>query len=352
MTRILLAVSSHFDEPALVRAAADAGLHVVRRCVDAIDLAAASQLEQHVPVVCSLGLPRLDRAHVAQMMLNDRPVIGLTLHDEQAGEVQAWGIHQWVSAQGGADTTMRHVAELLGSQRSSGVWQVAPVPEVRGGTVIGVAGPHGAPGRTTLACDLARHLRNEQVCAIDADLAAPSWAFRLGVVDDVSGLTLALRHLDHGTLSSHALRHVTAQTPQGYPMLTGVADREYRTLIDPQRICSIIDIARSTFRWVVVDHGPGLGAADVHVLVVRAEPLSVMRTVEILLDEPTSPYVIAVVGKRRDCTHVRTALAHHGFECVVVPARAQAVMSALSRVVDEPYGEGKTITRSPTLAHS
>jgi Mrp family chromosome partitioning ATPase len=351
MTRILLAVSSQFDEPGLVQAAAAVGLNVVRRCVDAIDLSAASQLEPEVPIVCSLGLTRLHRSQLVQMAQHGRPIIGLTLHDEQAAELRAWGIQQWVSAQGRAETTMRHVAELLGSQQPTGVWEVAPVPEPKVGTVIDVTGPHGAPGRTTVAADLAQYLRNQQVCAIDADLDAPSWAFRLGVIDDVSGMTLALRHLEHGTLNSRALRQVMAQCPQGYPLITGVADREYRSMIDRQRLASVIDLAKSHFRWVVVDSGPGLGTGDVHILVVRAEPLSLMRTVEILLEDPKNPALIAVVGGRRECARVRVALRDHGCESDVVPARARAVMSAVNHLMESHHGEGSTTTLSPTLDH-
>jgi Mrp family chromosome partitioning ATPase len=329
MKRALMAVSSAMDEQALTKAADHVGIHLVRRCVDGVDLMAAARVDPTVAVICSLGVPRLEGQHIRELISQGRQIIGLTHRDEHAGELRALGVQHWVSGQGQAATTMRLVAELLGTQAHGGVWQVEPVPDQPTGTVIGITGPHGAPGRTTLVVELARLLPREQVCAIDADLVAPALAFRLQVIDDVSGLMLALRHLEHGTLRSSTMQSSSARTPDGFAVFTGIPDRTFRERIDAQNIDAVIKQARLSYPWVVVDSGPSTFRGDINVVVVRQDPLSVLRTIEFLADEELSQVVVAVVGGRRDVGHVHAAMRRQGLDLSVVRCRARDVLKQI-----------------------
>ena len=349
MTRAIMAVAQGMDEPALVRAAPACGVQITRRCVDAIDLRAAAELEPTLPVIVSFGFPRLDGEHVRALMRSGRTVVGMVQHDEQATELSGLGIHRWVSAQGTADTTMRLVADALLGSTSSGVWQVEPI-DVRLGTVIGVTGPHGAPGRTTMAIAIGRALHSSPTCVIDADFLAPAMTVQLGVIDDVSGFTLALRHLDHGSLRSTTVASAAQPTADGFALLSGVRDRALRRLIDTHQRDAVLRCAAEAYRWVVVDAGPCTLVGDVHVVVVRPDVVSMMRTVELLDESPqgTTEPIIAVNGGRRDLPRVRAALQHQGWQLPVVLARAKDVGDEIRR----RQGDGKTITRSPILDHS
>lgn len=349
MTRAIMAVAQGMDEQALVRAAPACGIEISRRCVDAIDLRAAAELEPDLPVIVSFGFPRLDGDHVRALMRGGRTVVGMVERDQQAKELAGLGIHRWVSAQGSAETTMRFVADALHGQSPSGVWQVEPV-DVKHGTVIGVTGPHGAPGRTTMAIALGRALHAAPTCVIDADFLAPAMTVRLGVVDDVSGLTLALRHLDHGSLRSTTVASAAQPTAAGFALLSGVRDRELRGLIDDHQRDAVLRCAAEAYHWVVVDAGPEVFVGDEHVVVVRPDVVSMMRTLELLEDvgQDAPEPIIAVNGRRRDLASVRATLQHQGWHLPVVLASAKDVRDQIRR----RQGDGKTITRSPILDHS
>jgi len=64
---ILLAVPDLEGEAELVAQAPAAGLRVVRRCVDAVDLFAAAAADVTPAIVLSAGLPRLERDAVERM---------------------------------------------------------------------------------------------------------------------------------------------------------------------------------------------------------------------------------------------------------------------------------------------
>lgn len=349
MTRAIMAVAQGMDEQALVRAAPACGIQIARRCVDAIDLRAAAELEPDLPVIVSFDFPRLDGDHVRALMRGGRTVVGMVEQDQHATELARLGIHRWVSAQGAAETTMRFVADALRGHAPSGVWQVEPV-EISRGTVIGVTGPHGAPGRTTMAIALGRALTQSPTCVIDADFLAPAMTVRLGVIDDVSGLTLALRHLDHGSLRAATVSSAAQPTAEGFALLSGVRDRALRRLIDAHQRDAVVRCAAEAYRWVVVDAGPGAFVGDEQIVVVRPDVLSMMRAIEILEEagQDSPDPIIAVNGRHRDLPSVRAALRQQGRHLPVVLARAKDVRDELRR----RQGDGKTITRSPTLDHS
>ncbi|WP_255218714.1 P-loop NTPase, partial [Microbacterium paraoxydans] len=65
-----------------------------------------------------------------------------------------------------------------------------------------IRGSHGAPGRSTIAVQLAVELarRGRRTALIDADTVAPSLALLLGMDDDAPGLAAACRRAEAGAL--------------------------------------------------------------------------------------------------------------------------------------------------------
>lgn len=121
------------------------------------------------------------------------------------------------------------------------------------GRVIGVYGPPGSHGRSTVAAALA-HLLGTTVptLLVDADLACPSLTTRLGVLEDVSGMAALSRRANQGRLTAELLRD-TAVTAGGCDLLTGIGRARRFGEVSPVTVAPIMRTAASTYRMVIVD---------------------------------------------------------------------------------------------------
>ncbi|WP_300266913.1 hypothetical protein [Microbacterium sp.] len=171
--------------------------------------------------------------------------------------------------------------------------------------IIAVWGPHGAPGRSTLAIQLAVELtRAGRSCAlVDADTVAPALALLLGLGDDAPGIAAACRRAELGSLDAVELSRLAArvETSAGSLDVLGGLNRPSRwpelsaaRLGTTLRLCrewaddTIVDVAASFDADEEVSDdlaGPrrhaatttALREADVIVAVLSADPLSVSR---------------------------------------------------------------------------
>lgn len=171
--------------------------------------------------------------------------------------------------------------------------------------VIAVWGPHGAPGRSTVAIQLAMELaRTGRRCAlIDADTVAPSLALLLGLGDDAPGIAAACRRAELGGLDAEELgRLATAlETSAGSIDVLGGLNRPSRwpelsadRLGAALRVCrdwadeTVVDVSAAFDSYEEVSDdlaGPrrnaattaALREADVVVAVTAADPLSISR---------------------------------------------------------------------------
>lgn len=170
---------------------------------------------------------------------------------------------------------------------------------------IVVWGPHGAPGRSTLAIQLAVELtrRGRRTALVDADTVAPSLALLLGLGDDSPGVAAACRRAELGGLDAAELSRLSTvldtsagslavlpgiNRPRRWPelsasRLTG-ALRACREWVDE----SVIDVAAAFDADDEVTHdviGPrrhaataaALQEADRIVAVAAADPLGISR---------------------------------------------------------------------------
>lgn len=105
----------------------------------------------------------------------------------------------------------RHVLDAL-SGRTSGQVETPPRPKPR---IIAVWGPHGAPGRSTLAIDLAAALaaRGRHTALIDADTHAPALALLLGLSEDAPGVAAACRRAVAGGVDAPELTRLSVAVP-------------------------------------------------------------------------------------------------------------------------------------------
>lgn len=179
----------------------------------------------------------------------------------------------------------------------------SPAPESRRGRVIAVWGAGGAPGRTTLAIELACELARDgrRVGLVDADSHAPSVAIASGLADEGPGFAAACRQAERGALSVAELTRIAVPLGE-VDVLTGINRVGRWPELGQVRVTAALEACRSWVDDTVVDvaaaldsdeeivsdlDGPrrnaatlaALGAADLVVAVVAADPVGISRFV-------------------------------------------------------------------------
>ncbi|MBP3978003.1 P-loop NTPase [Microbacterium sp. BLY] len=177
-----------------------------------------------------------------------------------------------------------------------------PAPSNR---VTAVWGPHGAPGRSTVAIQLAVEFarRGRSTALVDADTVAPALALLLGVDDDAPGLAGACRRAERGALDAAELTRLSARLTAGgteLDVLAGLNRPSRWPELSEARLQAALSVCRTWTEETVVDVsaaidaddeatydlvGPRrhaaasavLGAADQVVAVASADPVGISR---------------------------------------------------------------------------
>jgi MinD-like ATPase involved in chromosome partitioning or flagellar assembly len=150
------------------------------------------------------------------------------------------------------------------------------------GRVTAVTGSRGAPGCTEVALAYASvSAKSEPTLLIDADLAAPALAIRLGLPPrpDLTDAADGVR--ENGCISSECLHRVGSLS-----VITG-SHRPAEARLRDTLISGVIDAGRAQFDHVVLDIGIGddraslVEGADEALLVVDASAVGVVRAAQI-----------------------------------------------------------------------
>lgn len=277
---VLVAAASLAGEPDLVAAAPAAGLRILRRCRDHVDLLAAAAVATHAAVVA--GADDLDPGLVAR--LGPGRIIGLVAGPEDAGRWSVAGVTTLVDARGPAADVWRVVRAALEYGPGGGPGRAATAGPARAdlaprGRLVAVWGPSGAPGRTTIAAGLAEAWagRGLPTLLVDADTYAPAAAMALGVVDAGGGILRAARLGEAGALTPGTLRESSVALRDGWHLLGGIGrpDR-WSHIRQPDRLWPT---CREAFPVTVVDVGPGVTGDD-HPLGPRRDALALSALAE------------------------------------------------------------------------
>jgi MinD-like ATPase involved in chromosome partitioning or flagellar assembly len=169
--------------------------------------------------------------------------------------------------------------------------------------LIVVWGPAGAPGRSTVATELAVELARggRHVALVDADTHAPSVALTLGLADEGPGFAAACRQADLGGLDARELTRISVPLGRtGVDVLTGINRPSRWPELSERRVAAALAACREWADYTVVDVGSSLErdeeimsdldgprrnaatlaalrAADLVVAVVGADPVGVAR---------------------------------------------------------------------------
>ena len=350
------------DEPELVARldAPGTALRVVRRCADLTEVMAAAEAGLGVIAIIELGRG-VDRARIAQLRTHGLRVLLLTPSHfseraralgadvvlDMGADFVASAVEQpmlWGSSQApnpGASATPPPSAgppthsggpapafwngsdDEHAAQRSSGP---AFEDATRRGRVIAVWGCAGAPGRTTIAANLATELAlvGASTLLFDVDTLAPSLAQVLGVPQEAAGIATVARAAGQGVLDAKTLLIRTVALGSGVRFCPGLSRADRWRELAPVSLDAVWEIARTAADQVVLDLAGGLEeapargvdrwgatrsvllAADAVVVVVGADPIGMRRAVLAMgeLDDAgvSAPrYIVA--------TNVRTATA-------------------------------------------
>ena len=366
-------------------------LSVVRRCVDLPDLLAAAHSGQARAVVLSADLRRLDRDAVTRLKATGVAVIGVvTPGDLPATErLNHLGVHQVVPADAtpemlaaAVETALEDPQPGIDDARQMFADPLADIPpmtardtllglgggDVGTGKLVAVWGPTGAPGRTTLAVNLATELAELHVGTLlaDADVYGGVVAQALGLLEEAPGLAAACRSANNGVLDQVALTRHARQLSPDLLVLTGIVRPDRWTELRASALEIVWTTVRTLAAVAVVDLGFCLEAdeeitfdtaaprrngatlvtleqADTVVAVGSADPIGLQRLVRGLAQLhdtlPDVKPVVVVNGVRRAPVggspdkQIRTALLRHaGVENpILIPYDRAALDSALAQ---------------------
>jgi MinD-like ATPase involved in chromosome partitioning or flagellar assembly len=254
-------------------------LAVTRRCADLAELLAAAEAGLGRVAVVSADLPMLDREAVAALHRAGVRVVGL-------GDATAPWLGERITALGadlvvatpddevGAAALVRIVVDVLGRAPDHGVTPAVvaddrsasaaifeppsdgSTPVVRG-RVVAVWGPTGAPGRTTLAVNLAAELAliGGHTLLVDADTYGGTIAQAVGLLDESPGLAAAARAAGQGGLDTELLARLSPLITPGLRVLSGISRADRWPELPSASLDVVWTVARSLAVWTVVDCG-------------------------------------------------------------------------------------------------
>ncbi|GEN78322.1 AAA family ATPase [Actinotalea fermentans] len=361
------------DEATVVQVlAAERGVEVVRRCADLAELLAAGAAGIGRVAVVSADLPGLDRAAVGHLHGSGVWVVVVAAAEDR-GRVDGLGADAVTAAPGVAPAVQR---VLDGGRPAAPAADPGPPARPADGVVVAVWGPTGAPGRTTVAVNLAAELaarpagrlpEGPTVLLVDADTYGGTVAQVLGLLDEAPGLAAAARAAAAGRLDEVGLAALTPRLEGGLRVLTGLSRPDRWPEVPATSLDLVWPACRSLADVTVVDCGfcleqdealtydtrapqrnaatlSALATADVVVVVGAGDPVGLQRLVRGLgaLDE------LALAARRRVVVN-RVRASASG------PRPGDAVREALRRyagVVDAVVLPDDQVTCDGALLHA
>lgn len=343
LTAGILVLLTGPDEPELVARLDSPGtaLRVVRRCADLTEVMAAAEAGLGAVAILELGRG-VDRARVAQLRsLGVRVIVLSPAHSIERAralgadvvlemgvdfvasaveQAQILGLLKGPSTQPGASIPPSAGAaahQLPGNAHDGAAHAPGSAhlsaraesggfgPEFDGsdaprrGRVIAVWGCAGAPGRTTIAANLATELAlvGASTLLFDVDTLAPSLAQVLGVPQEAAGIATVARAAGQGVLDPKTLLIRTVALGSGVRFCPGLSRADRWRELAPVSLDAVWEIARATADQIVLDLAGGLeeapargvdrwGAsrsallsADAVLVVVGADPIGMRRAV-------------------------------------------------------------------------
>ncbi|MEO6826968.1 MAG: regulator [Microbacteriaceae bacterium] len=234
-----------------------AGLDVVARVHSAAELVAECSRRRPDVVLVSAARRTLTAQLISRCDASAIRVVAVTASDLERRHAASLGLYEVVEAQAPwAEIRALLVAGVVIPQRLGG-----PIDRAAGrGTVIAVWGPQGAPGRTTLAVNIAAEIAalGHTVTLADIDTYGGAVAPCLGMLDEAPGFAAACRLAGNDTLTLAELERVAQRysSPRGsFWVLTGIGAPSRWPELSGDRVAKTLDACRHWAEYVVLDTG-------------------------------------------------------------------------------------------------
>jgi Flp pilus assembly CpaE family ATPase len=274
-TRLVTAGAGAAWEAALVQAcnAGQVAAQVVHRCYDLGDLLAVAAAGQAEAAVVAAGTRWLDRDALARLAAAGLAVIGVAPAGDEDGErrLRQLGLQHIASDADPPEALVDRARAVLAAEPESddeprvpgdvaqapGEAAVPPDTDPRR-LLVAVWGPKGAPGRTTIAVNLAFEAAagGGEVLLVDADTYGGAVAQTLGFLDDAPGLAWAARLAGRGELDAPRLWRATRRAAaRGPRVLPGLPRAELWTEVRPGTWEALLELFRVAFPLSIVDAG-------------------------------------------------------------------------------------------------
>ena len=186
--------------------------------------------------------------------LNDPPA--------QSGPESSWFAHGLEAGDAGLPAGLRDSVDSSGLRTGvpdqSGVdadGRLGVDADGRLGVIIAVWGPAGAPGRTTVALNLASELARlgRPTVLVDADTYGGCIAQSLSLLDEAPGLAAATRSADQGNLDLVALARLAPEVSPGLRVLTGIPKAERWPELRAAALEHVLTLTRRLAAFTVID---------------------------------------------------------------------------------------------------
>ena len=355
MIGVVLAVSSGGEDAIAGAIAAHPDLTLARRCADLAEaLAAASAGVAGVAVVSPQR--HLDRVTLQEFAHMRVRVVGVAADDGEARALTALGI------------VVVRADDPLGIADAAATAPVTgdvPVEEeavpVAQGRLVAVWGPTGAPGRTSVAVNLAAALaRESRVLLVDLDTYGAAVAQTLALANDAPGIAAVARAAAQGEADAATVRRHALRAAENLSVLTGLPRPGRWSEVPPAALEASWPAMRAAADVTVIDCGFGISGeqsaarrdgatlaalteADVVVAVGTAEPVGMQRLVDALGD-------LGDVGPRcaradARCGESRAEIRRRAQSRATGGGRARSLRRD-RRGVDDPVGSAHGRSRS------
>lgn len=308
--------------------AAEPRIELALRCVDRTELIAAMRAGG-VEAVVFVGLPGwLDPQTTYEIVNAGASLIGLLDDEADAVRLQRLGGVQLPATASPHDVLVAS-AEDLSSAKTAVIPRDGEL-----GRLVAVWGPKGAPGRTSVAIEMAATvaLADPSTLLVDADPYGGDVLQMLGVMEELPSVVWATRMAEKGELDPGSLLIELRRAGRRGPVfLPGLPRPELWAEISEYGWRRLLEIARSAFHFVICDVGfclepespsytasslgrngiarLSVGEADHVVAVCRADPVGVRSFLWAFdhLEELVDPASVIVLLNRARSSSAREA---------------------------------------------
>lgn len=292
---------------------------IKRRCVDAIDLISSIQTSNSITVVISADFSLLNLETIKHINQNNVKVIGVYLTEEldQYEKLKNLGLKftQGINFRDVESSAMQLMNLIETKEETKSLELTIP-------GLISIWGNHGAPGRTTVAINIAYCLAkaNQPTLIVDLDAVAPSISSSLSIVSEIPGISSTIHDAMYGKLSKSNFDKNIFEVSKNLHVLTGISNSKRWMELRTAGLIEVLKFASQFYANIVCDlssvlpdqlekdnYDQGIFKRFEHIpkiielsskiiYVMQANPLSLIRcndNLEILREiNPLEPFIV------------------------------------------------------------